>query len=606
MRIGANLSENRRCEFVVWAPDVNRVEVRMAGETAVEMEKVERGYWRARSEGVEPGQLYLYRLDDAEERPDPASHHQPEGVHGPSAVVAHGDFNWTDTDWQCPPLEQHVFYELHVGTFTRGGTFEAIIPRLEQLRDLGITAIELMPVAEFPGDRNWGYDGTYPFSVHAAYGGPDGLKRLVDASHRLGLAVVMDVVYNHLGPEGNYLSRFAPYFTDRYLTPWGNAVNFDGAGSDEVRNFFIENALHWLHRYHLDGLRLDATHEIHDQSAYPFLQELADRCRLESDASGRRFMLIAESDRNDPRLASPKERGGYGLDGQWCDDFHHALHALLTRERSGYYSDFGGVGRLVKAFREGFVYTGEYSIHRRRRHGAPGSGLPAGRFVVFAQNHDQTGNRLLGERLSTLVSFDAQKLAAGAVLLSPYVPLLFMGEEYGETAPFLYFVSHGDPDLVRAVSEGRRIEFEAFAWAGEPPDPAAPETFLRSKIDWERRSEDDHGLLLDFHRELLRLRREVPALSACDNRRIDVTGDELSEIVCFRRWSDEDQVLCVMNFSGESRPFIPDLPHGEWKKIIDSAGPEWGGGGSSMPELIFSNQEVTINGESMSVYVSRK
>ena len=362
-----------------------------------------------------------------------------------------------------------------------------MIDRLDDLAALGVNAVELMPVAQFPGTRAWGYEGVYPFAVQDSYGGPDELKRLVDACHGRGLAVVLDVVYNHLGPEGNYLADFGPYFSDKYRTPWGKALNFDGPYSDEVRNFFIENALHWFGRYHIDALRLDAIQGVFDQSATPFLIELAQAAARFSDESGRRVSLIAESDLNDARVVKPAAAGGLGLDGVWADDFHHALHALLTAERTGYYVDFGKVADLVTALKEGFVYQGGYSTYRKRRHGNATTGVPAEKFVIFCQNHDQTGNRKTGERLAALVPFEALKLAAGLLLTAPYVPLLFMGEEYGEDNPFLYFADYSDPDLARAVRQGRREEFRAFGWEGEVPDPLDAGTFAASKIEWEKR-----------------------------------------------------------------------------------------------------------------------
>ena len=450
--LGAIYLGDGRCSFRVWAPRAQQVEVRIVapGQRIIPLRRDERGYHEVVAESVDPGTRYFYRLDGESERPDPASRFQPEGVHGPSQVVD-SRFSWGDAGWFGLPLRDYIIYELHVGTFTGEGTFAAVVTHLEQLKELGITVLELMPVAQFPGSRNWGYDGTYPFAVQNSYGGPDGLKHLVSACHQRGLAVVLDVVYNHLGPEGNYLGDFAPYFTDRYRTPWGPAVNFDGAHSDEVRRFFIENALSWVTEFHVDGLRIDAVHAILDFSAKPFLQELAEAVHAQAERLNRRIYLIPESDLNDTRLIRAPEVGGFGLDAQWNDDFHHALHTLLTGERTGYYEDFGEIRHLVKGFREGFVYSGEYSPYRRRRHGNSSRSLPAHRFVVFAQNHDQVGNRLRGDRLSHLVSLEALKLAAGVILLSPFIPLLFMGEEYGEIAPFEYFVSHSDPGLIEAV-----------------------------------------------------------------------------------------------------------------------------------------------------------
>jgi maltooligosyltrehalose trehalohydrolase len=479
------------------------------------MSRCANGVFETVASGVAPGADYLYRLDDERDRPDPTSRFQPHGVHGPSRVVDPLSFVWSDSLWHGAEMADLVIYELHVGTFTPAGTFDAVAERMPYFREIGVTAIELMPVAEFPGGRNWGYDGVHPYAPQSTYGGPDGLRRLVNTAHRCGIAVILDVVYNHLGPEGNYLEEFGPYFTDRYHTPWGKAVNFDGPESDEVRRYFIDNALYWITEFHVDGLRLDAVHAIYDFGARHALEELAEAVHAHATRLGHRALVIAESDLNDPRLVRSRQCGGYGLDGQWSDDFHHAVHAALTGERAGYYVDFGGIEPVVQALRERFVLDGRHSRHRRRRHGAWAADVPAERFVVFLQNHDQVGNRALGERLAALVSFDEQKLAAALLLLSPYVPLLFMGEEYAETHPFLYFVSHGDRELVDAVRRGRRRDCSAFgalAWSGEVPDPQAEETFLRSRLDWSSRSQPGHREILRLYRDLLSIRRAEEAL----------------------------------------------------------------------------------------------
>lgn len=611
MKVGADYQGNGWCEFVVWAPFVRHLGLRIIApeEREIPMWRDDRGYWRVTAGGVFPGALYYYRINGSVESPDPASRCQPQGVHGPSQVIDHQAFEWSDNRWAGIPLSELIIYELHVGTFTPEGTLAAIIPRLTELTELGVNALELMPVSQFPGERNWGYDGVYPFAVQYSYGGPTGLKHLINACHRQGLAVILDVVYNHLGPEGNYLENFGPYFTAKYRTPWGKAINFDEAWSDGVRNYFLENALHWLRDYHVDGLRLDAVHAIYDQSARPFLAELSETVAGFSREQGRKSLLIAESDLNDHRLITPVETGGLGMDAQWCDDFHHSLHTLLTSEGQGYYADFGQVQHLVRACQEGFVYAGEYSVHRRRPHGTSSREFPAERFVVCAQNHDQTGNRMLGERLSTLLSFDALRLAAGAVLLSPFVPLLWMGEEYGEQAPFLYFVSHGDPDLVAAVRAGREAEFEAFAWQGEIPDPQATETFLRSKLNWERRNEGRHRLLLKFYQRLIELRKSIPALHRLDKRTLRVSGSESRRLIFLHRWCDESRIYCVMNFnrletvgSSDELVFRPDLPPGRWRKVLDSADEVWGGLGSSLPEVIEFSEDLLINPLSLVLY----
>jgi len=604
VRIGANHLGDGRCEFCVWAPFLRDVALKMVSpdEYAIPMEKDRKGYWRATPDGIFPGTRYFYRLGGTLDRPDPASGFQPDGVHGPSQVIDHNSFQWEDPDWSGIPLKEMVIYELHAGTFTGDGSFDAIIPRLDDLCDLGINAINIMPVAQFPGERNWGYDGVYPYAVQNSYGGPDGLKKLVNACHKRDMAVILDVVYNHLGPEGNYLADFGPYFTEKYRTSWGSAINFDCAHSDCVRNFFIENAFFWFCYYHIDALRLDAVHAIYDMNAKHFLCELAERVKDFSYKNGRKFYLIAESNLNDVKVIQPRESGGYGLDAQWCDDFHHSLHTLLTGERTGYYMDFGGVGDLVKALDEGFVYSWQYSPYRKRHHGSSSADIPADQFIVFSQNHDQVGNRMLGERLARLVSFEALKLAAGAVLLSPYIPLIFMGEEYGEESPFLYFVSHSDPDLIAVVREGRKAEFQDFKWQEEPPDPQSPETFLQSRLRWEKRREGRHKVLLEFYRRLIQLRKGIPALSNPDRKSIEVSGMAEEKLIFLHRRCDESYMFCIMNFHEENIVFHAQLPNGSWKKILDSSDEIWGGSGSSLPGIIEPGQELTIRPLGFALY----
>jgi len=543
-------------------------------------------------EDVPPGSLYLIRLD-GRERPDPASRFQPEGVHGPSQVVdLHRD--WQDAAWRGLPLSGYVFYELHVGTFTPEGTFDAVIPHLDELRDLGVTAIEIMPVAQFPGGRNWGYDGVYPWAVQNSYGGPHGLQRLVDACHQRGLAVVLDVVYNHFGPEGNYLSEFGPYFTDRYKTPWGPALNFDGAESDEVRRYFLENALYWQREFHIDALRLDAVDSIQDLSARPFLSELGEATRRQAEQLGRPFYLIAESDRNDVRYLRPPELGGLGMDGQWSDDFHRALHALLTGEHHGYYQDFGAVDHLARAYRDGFVYTGQYNAYRRRRHGSCSRSQPPQQFVVYAQNHDQVGNRPQGERLSHLVGLPGLKLAAGAVLLSPNLPLLFMGEEYGETAHFPFFISHGDGHLADAVRKGRQAGFAFNGSRGHAPDPQNEATFHAARLRHELKGQEPHCTLWAFYRELLRLRKMVPALALLSKEHLEVGALESEKLLWVRRWADGSEILLLLHFGGAEKKVKIPLPSGEWAKLLDSAERKWLGSGSDLPDRLYSNGEAVL------------
>ena len=517
--------------FEVWAPRAREVTL-VVGEHRVPMTGPgDGGTFRtvAEVEGDGGGRAtdYAFSVDGGPPRPDPRSPWQPSGVHGPSRPVDHGSFAWSDHGWFPPPLRESVVYELHVGTFSPEGTFDGATARLDHLVDLGIGAVEIMPVAEFPGSRGWGYDGVDLYAPHSAYGGPEGLKRLVDACHGRGLAVIVDVVYNHLGPDGNYLREFGPYFTDRYATPWGEAVNFDGPDSDPVRAFVVDNACMWVRDYHVDGLRLDAVHAIVDTSATHIVEEIACAVHAVGESLARPAWVVAESDLNDPRVVRPPELGGYGCDAQWSDDFHHALHAVLTGERDGYYADFGSLGQLAKALRQAWVYDGCHSPYRRRRHGRPPTGLPSTAFFGYLQNHDQVGNRAAGERSSALMSTGRLKIGAALVLCSPFVPMLFQGEEWGASTPFQYFTDHGDPELGRAVSEGRRREFAAFGWdPDDVPDPQDPATFERSKLDWDERGRAPQAELLDWHRHLVALRREVPALADDGMGPVDVRYDE--------------------------------------------------------------------------------
>ena len=595
LSLGATYLGEGRCQFRVWAPLLQKVELRILSprERNIPLDKEEWGYHYVIAEDVNPGDKYLYRLDGQKDRPDPASRFQPEGVHGPSEVVD-SRFSWEDDHWSGLPLHGYLMYELHVGTFTAKGTFEAVITHVDELKDLGITAVELMPVAQFPGNRNWGYDGVYPFAVQNSYGGPEGLLRLVNACHGKNLAVVLDVVYNHLGPEGNYLGDFGPYFTDRYKSLWGSAINFDGAYSDGVRRFFIENALYWVREFHVDALRIDAVHGILDFSAHPFLEELTSAVHDEAERLNRRVYLIAESALNDTRLIRSREVGGYGIDAQWNDDFHHSLHTLLTGERTGYYQDFGRLTDLAQAFREGFVYSGQYSSYHRRRHGNSSRDLSAHRFVVFSQNHDQVGNRMQGDRLSHLVCLERMKLAAGVVLLSPFIPLMFMGEEYGETAPFPYFASHSDPILIEAVRRGRQEEFAAFGWTNDPPDPQDEETFLRAKLNHHLRRKGHHRIILGLHKELLQIRKEILALTHLSKEDMDVLEYEREKVLVIRRWSGTDEAVTVFQFGEASATISIPLPEGRWTKRLDSADKQWAGPGSQVPDEIISEAEIVL------------
>jgi maltooligosyltrehalose trehalohydrolase len=484
------------------------------------------GWWTTDAEFAS-GTDYKFSLGGDTPLPDPRSGWQPQGVDGPSRIVDPASFGWADAGFQARPLASAVIYEAHIGTLSDDGTFEGAIAHLDHLVSLGVTHLELMPVAEFSGDRGWGYDGVDLYAPHHAYGGPEGLARLVDAAHSRGIAVILDVVYNHLGPAGNYLARFGRYFSDRYRTPWGDAVNFDGAGSDEVRRFFIDNALMWLRDYHFDALRLDAVHAIFDMSANHFLEQLASEVHTLGGALGRHLSVIAESDLNDPRLIRSLEAGGYGLDAQWSDDFHHALHSVLTGETSGYYADFGTLDDLATTLVQGYRYAGDYSPFRQRRHGRPSPALDGRRLLGYLQNHDQIGNRAVGERSSALMSPGRLMIGAAVVLTAPFVPMLFQGEEWAASTPFQYFTDHHDQELGAAVSKGRREEFEAFGWDPENvPDPQSVETFERSKLRWDEPSTAEHARLLEFHRRLIELRRAYPDLS---DGRLEYVGVEFDE-----------------------------------------------------------------------------
>jgi maltooligosyltrehalose trehalohydrolase len=504
-------------KFDVWAPRAQKVSVRVEGvihpmQKAAQKNRL--GWWEATVEGAGPGSDYGFSLDDGDVLPDPRSPWQPYGVNGLSRLVNHAEFKWTDSDWQARPLSSAIIYELHIGTFSPEGTFAGAMQKLDHLVSLGVTHLELMPVNEFAGDWGWGYDGVDLYAPHHAYGTPDDLKRLVDACHEKKLAVLLDVVYNHLGPAGNYLNDFGPYFTDAYHTPWGSAVNLDDKGSYEARRFFADNALMWLQDYHFDGLRLDAVHAFEDHSAEHFLEQLASEVEALEAQLGRHFVLIAESDLNDPRVIKSRDAGGFGIDAQWSDDLHHALHSVLTGEQEGYYEDFGTLAQLATALQDAYVYKGDYSEHRQRRHGRrPAVEISGHRFLAYSQNHDQVGNRATGERLSHIVETGRQKIAAAIVLTSPFIPMLFQGEEFGASSPFQYFTNHNQ-ELGASISEGRRKEFAAFGWKPEDvPDPQDKETFCRSKLNWNEVTEDYHADMLAWYKRLIELRKKTGALT---------------------------------------------------------------------------------------------
>jgi maltooligosyltrehalose trehalohydrolase len=544
--------------FRIWAPRAKRAELVIRGKRHP-MTAGKDGWWFTEVSSAGANTEYGFALDGGGPLADPRSPWQPGGISGPSITVDHGAFSWTDPHWQAAPLSAAIIYELHIGTFTPEGTFQAAIQRLDHLAHVGITHIELMPIAQFSGNWGWGYDGTYLYAPHHAYGNPEQLKQFVNACHQHGIAVILDVVYNHLGPAGNHLDDFGPYFTDRYSTPWGAAVNFDGADSAEVRRLFCDNALMWLRDYHFDGLRLDAVHAIIDTSAVHFLEQLVCEVTALEAQIGRHLVLIAESDLNDPRIVRPREIGGYGIHAQWGDDFHHALHGVLTGERDGYYSDFGSLADLSKALRQAFVYDGRYSPFRRRPHGRRPHGISGHAFLGYLQNHDQIGNRAIGERSSHLLNVGRLKIAAALILTAPFVPMLFQGEEWGATAPFLYFTNHEDPELGRRVTEGRRREFSAFGWdPADVPDPQARETFQLSKLDWSELDEERHADLLEWHCWLIQLRRKVPALSDGCLDRVEVNFDDSAKWFVVKRGA----VVVACNLNSISQNILAQFPPG--------------------------------------------
>lgn len=609
-KISAEYLGDNTCAFTVWAPARQKMALHLVfpDERKLEMQQDEWGYFSVTADDVPPGSRYFFTSEDEQDFPDPGSHYQPEGVHGPSEVIDHHSYQWHDSHWKGIPFKELILYELHVGTFTAEGTFSAIIPFLEDLINTGINAIEVMPVSQFPGNRNWGYDGVYPYAVQNTYGGPQGLKELVDACHQKGIAVFLDVVYNHLGPEGNHFGRFGPYFTNKYTTPWGDAVNFDDKWSDGVRDFFSENALYWFELYHIDGLRFDAIHAIFDSGAVHFWDITRQKVKLLEQRLGRLLHMIAESDLNSPKVVNPPDTGGYGFTAQWLDDFHHALLVLLDEKEKEHYADFGRTEQLAKAYTDGFVHSGEYVSFRKKKHGSSSAGIPGDKFVVFNQNHDQTGNRVSGERLSMLVDFERLKLAAAALLLSPYVPMLFMGEEYADPSPFLYFVSHSDKELITAVQQGRKKEFEDLKWEADPPDPQDEATFTRSKLQWHRRTEGKHLILLKWNKRLIELRKTNPILQNFEKKNIRADVLKQNCLVLHRQSGDgQHHLLCIFNLSAE--PITYTFPHlaGKWIKLLDSKEVEWLETAEKIsnihPDKIGSDEQTEIEPLSITVYM---
>ncbi|WP_134090488.1 malto-oligosyltrehalose trehalohydrolase [Olivibacter sp. XZL3] len=566
--IGAIYKDNHTI-FKVWAPTKERMVLHIVSPKDIkyDMRRNHDGYFIFELNSIWDNLRYYYQPDGEKDYPDPASRYQPEGVHGPSQVIDHQRFVWDDLNWRGIAFDQMLLYELHVGTFSKEGTFQGILSKLDDLKALGVTAIQLMPICQFPGVRNWGYDGVYPFAVQNSYGDPDALKELVNNCHRKGLAVFVDVVYNHLGPEGNYFKEYGPYFTDQYKTPWGQAMNLDGEWSDGVRDYFLENIAEWFIHYHVDGLRVDAVHAMFDNGSIPFWEVACNRVRDLERTLGRRLYMIAESDYNHPRVVS-KDAGGFGFDGQWLDDFHHALYTLIFPAGKKFYEDFGKIEQLAKAYKEGFVHTGEYVVARKKKYGASSAGIPGNRFVVFNQNHDQVGNKGQGDRLSTVLDTEKLKMAASAILLSPYIPMLFMGEEYAEENPFSYFIDHSDPELIEAVRTGRKKEFSAFMDDEDIPDPKDPKVFERSKLNWNTRQVGRNRLILNWYKKIIKLRFSDPVF--CNFNKKDLQTSVFGKLLALQRADEAGKncVWCLFNFSDEGVSY--KLPAGftNFKEVV--------------------------------------
>jgi maltooligosyltrehalose trehalohydrolase len=547
LELGATLADGT-CTFRVWAPARQSLTLRING---VNRPMRREGEYFIAQASARPGDRYQYVVDDLAV-PDPVSRHLPDGVHGATEILDPNSFTWNDAGWKGLPLRDYIIYELHVGTFTPEGTFDAAIAKLDYLQRLGITVIEVMPVSAFPGARNWGYDGVSPYAVQTTYGGPDAFKRFIDAAHQRGLAVILDVVYNHLGNEGNYLRQFGPYFTARHHTPWGEAIDYSQRG---VRDYAVQNALFWIREYHLDGLRLDAVQTIFDDSPRHILAEIAENVHALAPELGREIVVIAESDENDSKLIRE-----YHLDGFWSDDLHHSIHALLTGERNGYYQDFGAAEQIVSGLNDGYVFQGEHFKFWDRPRGTPAGDVPLAANVICIQNHDQVGNRAQGDRLSTLVpSVAARKAAAALLLLAPHTPLLFMGQEYDETNPFQFFTSYGDPHLKEAVRKGRREEFKDFDF-DDVPDPEDEQTFARSKLDWSKVRDDN--ATLNWYQELIDLRKRY-VMNAERRCRADLQGN----VITMKVPADGPKLLMQVNFTS---PSLPE-PGAEWKRLMYAA-----------------------------------
>ncbi len=569
--------KNDFCNFLVWTPLAEKLWLEIIhNETSSElfpMEKSTDGYFSIELSNMNPGTKYFYHFDQLNRRPDPASRYQPLGVFGPSEVTEQ-EFPWTDQLWQGIRLQDYVIYELHVGLYTAEGTFTAVISHLDELKSLGITAIELMPIAQFSGRHNWGYDAVFPFAVHNTYGGPNKLREFVDACHQRGIAVILDVIYNHLGPEGNYFDNFGYYYTNKYKTPWGKAFNLDGAYSNHVRRYLIENALHWMAEYHIDGLRLDAIQEIYDKSAYHFLEELTDACDNLSNLLNKHFHLIAESNLNNIKIIKPKAAGGFGLHAQWNDEFHHSLHSLITNERNGYYEDFGELTHLAKAYEQGFVYSGQYSPFKKCHFGLSSASIPPYQLVVFAQNHDQVGNHYYGERFTTNLTLQQLKLIAATFILSPYIPLIFMGEEYAEITPFYFFTDFQDKNLIAAVQKGRMEEFLEIGLKNFCCSTQDESTFKKCKLNHNLKYQAENQELWEFYKILLQLRKHNPVLANLSKEGMLVWTNDKLKILLVKRILDKQECLQIFNFNFEISSLQKFIPAGNWQEILSTSDQE--------------------------------
>ncbi|WP_449451374.1 malto-oligosyltrehalose trehalohydrolase [Spirosoma validum] len=604
--LGVTFLPDRQAQIVLWSPSADQVDLKINGQSVLPLQQEELGYWQTKTDQLRPGDSYTFVLNNEKEYPDPASLSQPQGVYDASQAIDTSLFYWDDQCWVNPALEDYLLYEVHTGTFTPEGTFASLETKLDYLKALGVTAIEIMPVAQFADSRNWGYDGVYSFAVQNSYGGASNLQRLVDACHYKGIAVVLDVVYNHFGPEGSFFSNFGPYLTSKYCTPWGNAINFDDAWCDGVRHYVIENALMWFRDFHIDALRLDAVHAMKDCSPVHILQELRQQVDHLMETTGRRHHLLVECDLNDPKFINPLTEHGYGMDAQWIDEFHHSLRVTVGEAKTGYYADFDGLAHLTKSYQHGYVYDGQFSNVRQKLFGCKAESNPGHQFIIFSQNHDQVGNRQQGERSSQLYSYDTLKLLAGAVLVSPYIPLLFMGEEWGETNPFFYFATHFEPDLVEAVQQGRKDEFAHSHSDKEVPAPQSHDTFEEAKLQWGLLAKEPHQTLLRYYQTLIALRRQLPALHKLDRQYVNVTANDDQQTLQLHRWQGDQHIQCLMNFS--KQPQIVQLSEAsqeqDWHKLLDSADEQWfpQNGISTAPGSLSTDNAIELQPESIVIY----